>query len=176
MPRARLATVSLAGCFGCHMSLLDLDEALLELGDLVTVDRSPLTDIRVMGHCDIGFIEGGCANEDNVHVARMFREKCRLVCAVGACAITGGIPALRNNIPLRELLATSYLHDVADPIIPNDPELPMLLDKVYPIHEVIAVDYTLPGCPPSAGAIAMFLQELLAQKPVSLPYRYVRYD
>ena len=176
MPRARLATVSLAGCFGCHMSLLDLDEALYELADLVEVDRSPLTDIRAMGSCDIGLIEGGCANEENVHTARLFREKCRFVCAVGACAITGGIPALRNNIPLRELLATSYLNDVADPIIPNDPELPMLLDKVYPIHEVIAVDYTLPGCPPSADAIAMFLKELLAQEPVSLPYRYVRYD
>lgn len=176
MPKARLATVSLAGCFGCHMSLLDLDEALFELAELVEVDRSPLTDIRAMNDCDIGFIEGGCANEDNVHVARLFRQKCRFVCAVGACAVTGGIPALRNNIPLAELLATSYLQDVVDPGIPNDPELPMLLDKVYPIHEVIRVDHTLPGCPPSAQAIALFVKQLLAHEPVSLPYKELHYD
>jgi NAD-reducing hydrogenase small subunit len=176
MPKARLATVSLAGCFGCHMSLLDLDEALFELADLVEMDRSPLTDIRAMGHCDIGFIEGGCANEENVHTARLFREKCRFVCAVGACAVTGGIPALRNNIPLAALLATSYLEDVANPVIPNDPELPMLLDKVYPIHEVIPVDYTLPGCPPSAQAIALFVKQLLAGQPINLPYKELHYD
>ncbi|NLZ40306.1 MAG: NADP oxidoreductase, partial [Comamonadaceae bacterium] len=45
-PRPRVATVSLAGCFGCHMSLLDIDERLFALAEVVRLDRSPLTDIK----------------------------------------------------------------------------------------------------------------------------------
>lgn len=54
--RVRLATTSLAGCFGCHMSFLDIDEHLFELVELVEFDRSPLTDIKHCSPCDIGLI------------------------------------------------------------------------------------------------------------------------
>ena len=54
--KLKLATVSLAGCFGCHMSFLDIDERILELIERVEFDRSPLTDIKQLGACDIGLI------------------------------------------------------------------------------------------------------------------------
>ena len=73
--KLRVATASLAGCFGCHMSLLDIDERLLELLELVEFDRSPLTDIKHCGPCDIGLIEGGVCNAENVHVLREFRSQ-----------------------------------------------------------------------------------------------------
>jgi NAD-reducing hydrogenase small subunit len=57
--KLRVATVSLAGCFGCHMSLLDIDERLFELIEHIEFDRSPLTDIKQVAQCDIGLIEGG---------------------------------------------------------------------------------------------------------------------
>ena len=88
--KLKLATVSLAGCFGCHMSFLDIDERLLELLELVEFDRSPLTDIKTIGRCDIGLIEGGLCNAENVHVLREFRASCKILIAMGACAVNGG--------------------------------------------------------------------------------------
>ena len=176
--KIRLATASLAGCFGCHMSFLDIDERILELVDLVEFDRSPITDIKTIGECDVGIIEGGVANEENVEVLREFRAHCKVLVAMGACAITGGIPAMRNQFELRECLEESYINGVgvSNPHIPDDSEIPMLLNKVHPIYEVVKVDYFLPGCPPSADAIWTFLNELLAGEPISLPYTQIHYD
>ncbi|MDO9241602.1 MAG: NADP oxidoreductase, partial [Methylicorpusculum sp.] len=157
--KIRIATTSLAGCFGCHMSFLDIDERLLELIQHVEFDRSPLTDIEHCGPCDIGLIEGGVCNSENVHVLREFREHCKILVAVGACAINGGLPAMRNFVPLEDCLNESYMTGIGieNPQIPNDPELPLLLDKVRPIHEIVKIDYFLPGCPPSADVFWKFL-------------------
>lgn len=176
--KIRVATTSLAGCFGCHMSLLDIDERILELVELVAFDRSPLTDIKELGACDLGLIEGGVANAENVAVLRDFRRHCQILVAVGACAITGGIPAMRNSFALADCLAESYLDGIGlhNPGVPNDRELPLLLNQVHPIHEVVKIDYFLPGCPPSGDAIWTFLTALLAGQPISLPYTQLHYD
>ncbi len=176
--KARVATASLAGCFGCHMSVLDIDERLLELIRIVEFDRTPLTDIKTLGPCDVGIIEGGVANAENVEVLREFRQHCKVLVALGACAITGGIPAMRNQFELEDCLAESYMDGVGvdNPMIPDDPEIPRLLDKVRPIQEVVKVDYFLPGCPPPADAIWTFLNDLLAGKPIALPYIQIHYD
>lgn len=85
--KLRVATTSLAGCFGCHMSFLDIDERLFALLEQVEFDRTPLTDIKTCGPCDIGLVEGGICNAENVHVLREFRRNCKLLVAVGACAV-----------------------------------------------------------------------------------------
>ncbi len=176
--KLRLATATLAGCFGCHMSFLDIDERLFDLVELVEFDRSPLTDIKEVGPCDIGLIEGGLCNAENVHVLRDFRKHCRILVAVGACAINGGLPAQRNPIPLHEILSEVYLTEpgLAHSGIPNDPELPLPLNKVHPIHEVVKVDYFLPGCPPSGDAIWKFLTDLLAGREPELGHALMHYD
>jgi len=176
--KLRVATASLAGCFGCHMSLLDIDERILQLVELVEFDRSPITDIKDIGDCDLGIIEGGVANAENVEVLREFRRHCKTLVAMGACAINGGIPAMRNQFELRECLEESYLNGIGvdNPHIPSDPEIPLLLDKVHPLHEVVRIDYYLPGCPPSGDTIWTFLTELLEGRPVSLPYNQLHYD
>lgn len=152
--KIRVATCSLAGCFGCHMSLLDIDERIIEVLRKVDACRSPLNDIRDIEDCDVGVIEGALCNEDNVEVLQQFRENCRILVAVGACAITGGLPAMRNHFGLTACLKEAYLDatGVVNPMIPSDPELPRLLNRVRPIHEVVKVDYFLPGCPPPADA------------------------
>ena len=176
--RIRLATASLAGCFGCHMSFLDIDERLLELIEHVEFDRTPFTDKKSIGDCDIGIIEGGVANEENVEVLKTFRRHCRVLVATGACAIDGGIPSMRNRFSLKSCLEESYVNGIGvdNPMVPNDAEIPMLLDKVYPIHEVVKVDYFLPGCPPSADAFWTFLSKLIEGQPIQFPYTQVRYD
>ncbi|MCH9696611.1 MAG: NADP oxidoreductase [Gammaproteobacteria bacterium] len=176
--KINIATTSLAGCFGCHMSLLDIDERIQDLAEVAVFDRSPFTDIKHCNQSDIGLIEGGVCNAENVHVLREFRKQCNILIAVGACAINGGIPALRNNIPLKECLEESYIDGlgVVNPQIPNDPELPLILDKVYPIHEIVKIDYSLPGCPPSADAICAFITDLLAGREPTLPDELIHYD
>ena len=176
--KIKLATTSLAGCFGCHMSFLDIDERILDLVELVEFDRSPITDIKNIGDCDVGLIEGGVCNAENVEVLREFRQRCKVLVAVGACAINGGIPAMRNQFEVRECLEEAYIDGVgvSNPQIPNDPELPLLLNKVHPIHEVVKVDYFLPGCPPSGDAFWTFLTELIDGKPIQFPYTQIHYD
>jgi NAD-reducing hydrogenase small subunit len=142
--KVRVATTSLAGCFGCHTSFLDIDERLFSLLEKVEFDRSPLTDIKHCGPCDIGLVEGGICNAENVHVLREFRRQCRILIAVGACAING--------------------------------ELPLPLDKVHPLHEVVKVDYFIPGCPPPAEAIWKVLSDLLAGRTPKLGHGLMHYD
>ncbi len=176
--KLRVATASLCGCFGCHMSLLDIDERIMELVDRVRFDRTPLTDIKTLGDCDLGLIEGGVANAENVETLREFRRRCRILVAFGACAVNGGIPAMRNQFSLADCLHESYCDciGVHNPGIPNDPEIPLLLNQVHPIHEVVAVDYVLPGCPPSADVIWTFLTELLDGRAIAFSDGQIRFD
>ncbi len=181
MDKPKIATASLAGCFGCHMSLLDIDERILKLVELVDFDKSPINDIKEFtGQCLVGLIEGGCCNEENVRVLRDFRKHCDILISVGDCAITGGIPAMRNGIPLEECMNEAYLSGptVYNPnkIIPNDKEIPLILNKVFPCHEVVKIDYYLPGCPPSADTLWEALVALLNNKPLDLPYELIKYD
>jgi NAD-reducing hydrogenase small subunit len=181
MSKPVIATASLAGCFGCHMSILDIDEKILDLVELVEFNKSPVDDIKEFTKmCDIGIIEGGCCNSENVHVLRDFRKNCKILISLGECAMMGGLPALRNGIPIKECLEEAYLNgptiEKGNTIIPNDDELPMILDKVYPCHEIVKVDYFLPGCPPRAELIWDALVSLLQGKPMDLAYETVKYD
>lgn len=181
MGKKRIATTSLAGCFGCHMSILDIDERILELAELVDFDRSPIDDIKhITQRCDVGIIEGGCCNAENVETLREFRRHCDVLVSLGDCATMGGIPAMRNTVPLQECLDEAYRDGltVHNPMkrLPDDPELPLLLEKVLPAHEVVRIDYHLPGCPPSADTIWQALVALLTDQPVELPYALIKYD
>jgi len=183
MSKTIVATTSLAGCFGCHMSLLDIDEKILDLIELVEFNKSPINDIKQFTKmCDIGLIEGGCCNDENVHVLKDFRAHCKILVSVGECAIMGGLPALRNTVPLQECLEEAYLNgpSVAGNneagVIPNDEELPVILNKVYPCHEVVRIDYYLPGCPPRAELIWEALLALVTGDPLKLPYEIVKFD
>ena len=99
---------------------------------------------------------------------------------VGDCAINGGVPALRNMVPLAECLQEAYVSgpSVDNPggRIPDDEEIPLLLDKVCPAHEVVKIDHYLPGCPPSADALWAALTALLAGQAPELPYELLKYD
>ncbi len=164
------------------MSLLDIDDRILELIELVEFNKSPIDDIKKFTKiCDIGLIEGGCCNSENVHILKDFRENCRILVSVGECAIMGGLPALRNGIPIKECLEEAYINCLTvksndEKIIPNDPEIPIMLDKVYPCHEIVKIDYFLPGCPPRADLIWEALIALVKGEEMNLPYEVIKFD
>ncbi len=181
MDKKIVATTSLAGCFGCHMSMLDVDTDLLDLIEVIEFNKSPLTDIKKFEHrCHIGIVEGGCCNAENVAVLREFREKCDILVAVGECAVWGGLPAMRNTIPLSECLEEAYLNsftnDPAQSTIPYHEDLPKLLNRIYACSEIVKIDFFVPGCPPSAGYIWKAIKNLLWHEEYSMLYSEFKYD
>ena len=177
--KVSVATCSLAGCFGCHMSFLDIDERIVQLVEHIEFDRSPINDIKTCSEqVDIGLVEGGVCNTENIETLREFRRSCKILIAVGACAIGGGVPALRNPVDVRELLEESYINGVGieNPQIPTDDELPHILEKVSAIHEVVKVDFFLPGCPPPADAFWQILNDIVDGREPDLPYDLTYFD
>jgi NAD-reducing hydrogenase small subunit len=162
MRRARLATVWLDGCSGCHMSLLDMDEAIIAIAKRVEVVYGPLVDAQEFPKAvDVALIEGAISSQEDLERVRTIRQRSKLVVALGDCAVTGNVPAMRNQIVPRKLLERIYIEGVQEtPGIPTE-GVPALLRHAIPVHEVVKVDLHVPGCPPSAQAIVFVLGELL---------------
>jgi NAD-reducing hydrogenase small subunit len=180
--KIKVSMISLCGCWGCTLSFLDVDERLLALLDKITILRCSLTDVkRIPERCAIGFIEGGVANEENIETLKHFRENCDILISVGACAIWGGVPAMRNMVELKDCLSEAYVNSPtavpgAEPVVPFDKQIPVLTTKVYPCHEVVKMDYFIPGCPPSADAIFKVFDDLINGRPVDLPVSLNQFD
>jgi len=176
-----IATISLAGCFGCHMSLLDIDLKLIDLVKIVELNKSPLNDIKKFTkQCDIGLVEGGCCNAENVETLREFRRKCDVLVALGECALWGGVPSMRNTIPLSECLEEAYLNSTTsmpdESVVPYHEDLPKILDKVYACNEIVEIDYYIPGCPPDANHIWKSVLNLIAGEKLQVQYSEFKYD
>jgi NAD-reducing hydrogenase small subunit len=162
MKKVRVATIWLDGCSGCHMSLLDIDEAIAAVAARVDIVYGPLVDAQSFPEdVDVTLVEGALGNQEDIEKIRTVRERSRLVVALGDCAVTGNVPAMRNGVPVRKLLERVYVEGVAaEPRVPDD-GVPGLLKQALPIGEVIKVDLHVPGCPPPAPAILGVLTELL---------------
>ncbi len=180
--KIQVAMIGLCGCWGCNLSFLDMDENLLKLLEKVNINRSSFTDIKeILVHSAIGFIEGGIANEENIETLEHFRENCDILISVGACAVWGGVPAMRNVETLEDCLREAYIDSPTRPIqqaptIPYHPEIPRITKKVYPLHEVVKIDYFIPGCPPDGQVIYKVLDDLVHGRPFSIPAEINRYD
>jgi NAD-reducing hydrogenase small subunit len=170
MGKLKLATVWLGGCSGCHMSFLDLDEYLIDLAAKVDLVFSPLLDVKdYPDGVDLVLVEGAVANEENREMAVTLRQRSRYVISFGDCAVTGNVTSLRNPLGVAlEVLRPVYAENGdLNAQVPAEPGIvPVLLDKVLPVHQVIDVDCYLPGCPPPADRIRAVLQALLdGQQP-----------
>ncbi|HVM61008.1 MAG TPA: NADP oxidoreductase [Verrucomicrobiae bacterium] len=177
-PKIKVATAWLGGCSGCHMSFLDLDERLLDLAKLVEFTSSPITDVKAIPEVDVGIVEGAVCNDENEHVLRTMRSRCKVLVALGDCALTGNIPALRNREKLADVLERAYVESESTQAgeVPGAPVVPKLQTKVRPIQEFVKVDAHIPGCPPDADAIWYAVTELLAGRQPEWTPTNMRYD
>ena len=162
--KVRTATVWLSGCSGCHMSFLDLDERLIDLAKKITLVYSPIADVKEFPeNVDVTLIEGAVANEEQLEMLKKVRSKTKILISLGDCAIDGNVTALRNSWDHSDqaVLERAY-KDPADlnAVIPN--AVPKLLVTARPLHEIVKVDFYIPGCPPHADLIYYVIAELLA--------------
>lgn len=167
MDRLRVATVWLGGCSGCHMSFLDLDEFLIDLAGMIDLVYSPVIDVKEYPEeVDVCLIEGAVCNEDNLEILRRIRARTRVLVSFGDCAVTANVPAIRNQLGLRNdesVLQRAYVEGAqSNPGVPREPGIvPPLLPQVLPAHQAVHIDYFLPGCPPPADRIRTVLSQLL---------------
>jgi len=162
MKKARLATMWLDGCSGCHMSLLDVDEAIIAIAQRAELVYGPLVDAQVFpDEVDVTIVEGAVSSQEDLEKIKHVREHTRILVALGDCAVTSNVPAMRNSIPVKTLLERIYIEGAdVQKGIPTD-GVPVLLKHAIPLHDVVKIDVHVPGCPPSAPAILFVLNELL---------------
>jgi NAD-reducing hydrogenase small subunit len=179
MERLKLATVWLGGCSGCHMSFLDLDLFLIDLAERADLVYSPVIDVKTYPEAvDVVLVEGAVANEEHLGMIHTVRRNTRVLISFGDCAVTGNVTALRNSLGSAEsVLRCSYLEqvDLQAQIPCAEGIVPVLLDRVVPVHSLVKVDYYLPGCPPPAPRIRAVLEQLLDGGPAHLEGRDIKF-
>jgi NAD-reducing hydrogenase small subunit len=156
------------------MSFLDLDEFLIDLADAVDLVFSPVVDVKEYPeNVDLCLIEGAVCNEDNWEILRKIRARTKTLVAFGDCAVTGNVPAMRNQLGARNaenVLQRAYIENAQNnPVLPQQEGIvPPLLKRVLPVQEVVHIEHYLPGCPPPAARIKALVADLLAGKAPTL--------
>jgi NAD-reducing hydrogenase small subunit len=161
MDKLKIATCWLDGCSGCHMSLLDIDEAIIAVLRKADIVFGPLVDAQEWPEgVDVALIEGAVSSQDDLRLLQTARAPPRPCCALGDCAVTGNVPSMRNGIPTRKLLERIYVQGADErPGVPTD-GVPALLKQAEPLRSTVKVDVHVPGCPPKPNAILLVLNEL----------------
>jgi NAD-reducing hydrogenase small subunit len=166
MSKVKIATVWMDGCSGCHMSLLDMDERILDLAGKIELVYSPLVDAKEFPEdVDVTLVEGAVASEEDLEKIQRIRARTRILVSLGDCSVTANVPSMRNSCTLKSLFNDVYETGVLNGQVPKE-VVPPLLPRVRPVHEVVNVDVFVPGCPPSADLIHFTLCELVeGRKP-----------
>ena len=182
MANPKVAFYWCASCGGCEEAVVDLAEGILDVAGAVDIVLWPValdfkySDVEAMddGAIAVSFINGAVRTGEQEHMARLLRKKSRLVIAFGACAAAGGIPALANLTSKQAIFARSYHHsptvdnpDGPEPVTAHTLDgheltLPVFHETVSKLADVVEVDYTIPGCPPTAELLAGAVDAVLS--------------
>ena len=174
--KVTIASDWLAGCAGCHMSILDIDERIVNLVQAATLTATPITDLKhpAESGVTVGILEGGVNNSTGEEVAKRMRQRSQILIALGDCAVFGGVPTMRNSVGIQEALQRAYVESesTVDGHIPHHEDL-ATMQECRALDQVVPVDIYLPGCPPSADAIFYVIGELLAGRKPDLKGKYL---
>lgn len=148
----RLAVYKMTSCDGCQLSILDCEDELLSLAQVVEIGLFPeATSAYLPPPYDVGLVEGSISMPEHLHQIEQVRKDCKFLVAIGACATSGGIQALRNFASVEEFSRIVYAH----------PEYIQTLHHSTPISEHVKVDFELRGCPIQKEQLIEVLTALL---------------
>lgn len=165
MKKVKVATVWLDGCSGCHMSLLDMDAAIIPLARRIDIVYGPLVDAQEFPeNVDVTIVEGAISSQEDLNKIQEIRQRTRTLISLGDCAITGNVPGMRNSVPVGKLLQAVYVEGSQENRVVPTERVPTLLKQARPLREFVKVDLSLPGCPPPAKTILSVLTDLLDGK------------
>lgn len=153
------------------MSFLDMDERLVELSEYMDVLYSPYVDQKEFPEgVDLTIVEGALSSDHDVEMIKTIRQNSKKILALGDCAITGNVSTMKNLYGTRAIMETGYGQNADHNESGEYPHLvvPKLLDRVHPLHEIVPVDYFVPGCPTPADAIYTVLKALIEGKEVNI--------
>lgn len=174
MKKVKVATVWLDGCAGCHMSILDMDTAIISLARRIDLVYGPLVDAQEFPEdVDVTLVEGAVSSQEDVNKIQKIRQRTKTLISLGDCAVTGNVPAMRNSVPLNKLLQAIYVDGTQEnQVLPGD-HVPPLLRQARPVREFVKVDMCLPGCPPPSKTIVTVLTDLLdGRKPETVAVKF----
>ena len=180
MAKPKISTDWLAGCAGCEMSLLDIDERIVQVAQLADIRSTPITDLKEPDKTgvDVGVLTGAVNTTTNEEVAHRMRERCKTLVALGDCAVFGGVVAMRNFFKLEDALRRAYVETEstdAEGKIPSSPELGRPT-AVRALSEIVKVDLAVPGCPPHPDVIFYVLTELINGRMPELKDEHLHWD
>ncbi len=164
MTKKKLATVWLGGCSGCHMSLLDIDERILDVVKLADIVKCPLVDCKEFPEADVTLVEGSITSDEHLHDIKEIRARSKILISLGDCAVTTNVTGMRNYFSKDDVFNCAYKEAVSNDKegqVPSHQVLLKLHEKVIPLQEAVKIDYYIPGCPPPADLIFDVLFELL---------------
>ena len=158
-----VASEWLTGCAGCHMSLLDMDERIVDIVTAATLWSTPITDLKHPPEegVTVGILEGGINNSTTEEVAKMMRARSKILVALGDCAVFGGVPTMRNSCGIQEALQRAYVdsESTVDGQIPGHPDI-AVMQETRPIDRSCRWTSTCPAARRRADAIFHVLAEL----------------
>jgi len=169
-PKIKLAVYWGAACGGCCVSVLDTHEKLLDIVAAADLVFWPIAmdikykDVEALpdNSIDLTLFNGAVRNSENLHMAKVLREKTKILVAYGSCAYMGGIPGLANFTNKEEIFKrvyeeseSTYNPEKVTPVAETSVKegtlhIPEFFNDVYPLDRVVDVDYYIPGCPPQS--------------------------
>ncbi len=169
-----------ASCGGCEIAVLNTHEKILDIDANFEVVFWPVAmdakykDVEAMedGSILVTLFNGGIRNDENEHIAKLLRQKSKILVSFGSCACEGCIPGLANLSSVGEIVQTAFntvTTDNPNEIYPRTtfdvPEgelhIPKLEPILRPLDQVVDVDYYMPGCPPESHQIAEVIDLLI---------------
>ena len=162
MSKPKVAFFDFACCEGCQLQIANIGEDLLALLDIIdVVEFREVMDEKWDGEYDVAFIEGSIMNEHAVERLKKIRERSKILVAYGSCAAIGGVQGMKNNFNLEEIGRYVYGDKWNLPLM--KPEF------TRAVHQVVKVDYTIPGCPVYIPEVVKVIKAILKGIPYYVP-------
>jgi len=157
LQKPKIAVFKFASCSGCQLQIVNLESSLLDILGAVEISYFPMATRKVVaGPYDIGLVEGSVTREADVHELKKIREECKVLVAIGTCAIYGGLQALKNWRDLDDLKKRVY----------DRPDWITSAKTSTPISDHVKVDAALYGCPIGLDQLVeLIVSALLGRKP-----------